>query len=319
MVHASLSRPRTGEPLGQPRRRWLRVSLAVLIVAIGAAGVVAATLKSADRDDPYTRTDAVTAFRVAAGAPAPQGVSGPTDAPAPTAVTGPQATRTQSSGPSKAAPHTPPSQGGPAAAGLAAVADRRPADGVYLYETAGGEQLDVLGRATHDYPHETSMTVTHTPCGFDTRWQPLENRWDLRSFCVQPSGLRLVGLSTYREFYGRGKVLATTCTPDSFYVFDADAWSATCQSEQTTITLNGRRGPTTLVTIAGTTVPAQIIELSISTVDPDGRGSTTATATLHAQTQLLLELNSKTRSELSAGAKYQEDYHLRLESLQPQR
>jgi hypothetical protein len=63
--------------------------------------------------------------------------------------------------------------------------------GVFVYETAGFEEIDAFGGARHDYPARTAITVRRTAAGCDVfRWRPLEGRiyeWescagDLRRF-----------------------------------------------------------------------------------------------------------------------------------------
>jgi len=84
-----------------------------------------------------------------------------------------------------------------AAAARSATAARRPApvasaatpatkksieDGVYVYDTKGFEQTNALGGARHDYPAESTITVQHGGCGWTTRWQPLQERWEQWQF-----------------------------------------------------------------------------------------------------------------------------------------
>jgi hypothetical protein len=38
-------------------------------------------------------------------------------------------------------------------------------EGVYLYDTTGGESLDVLGGVTHRYPATTTIALTRAGCG----------------------------------------------------------------------------------------------------------------------------------------------------------
>src|SRR5215211_664686 len=64
-----------------------------------------------------------------------------------------------------------------------------PAPGVYRYATTGSERVDALGGATHTYPPITTITVTEAGCGVQTRWDALQERWNLRQLCLGHGGI----------------------------------------------------------------------------------------------------------------------------------
>ena len=87
-----------------------------------------------------------------------------------------------------------------------------PAPGVYVYDTHGYEQADVLGGARHDYPGTTTMTLTSTGCGVDMRWTPIEQRFDDWDTCVDGSALRLRTYTTHHEFFGQSEEHEFNCS-----------------------------------------------------------------------------------------------------------
>jgi len=87
-----------------------------------------------------------------------------------------------------------------------------PAPGVYVYDTSGYEQADVLGGARHDYPNTTTMTLTATDCGVEMRWTPIEQRFDAWDMCADGSALHLRTYTTHHEFFGQAEEHRFNCT-----------------------------------------------------------------------------------------------------------
>ncbi len=88
-----------------------------------------------------------------------------------------------------------------------------PAPGVYRYVTDGFETVDALGGARHDYPGETTITVTQAGCGVHLRWDVLRERRDEWAICgtsdgvvLQPDGVQ------YHEFFKQPDEETVTCT-----------------------------------------------------------------------------------------------------------
>lgn len=46
-----------------------------------------------------------------------------------------------------------------------------PEPGVYLYESSGFDSVDALTGARHDYPAQTTVTITTEGCGVRVRWE----------------------------------------------------------------------------------------------------------------------------------------------------
>src|SRR5205823_2039908 len=109
-----------------------------------------------------------------------------------------------------------------------------PAAGVYVYETTGSESTDALTGARHEYPRRTTMTLQHTACGFETRWQPLDQRWDDGSFCFERNGTSLRRFESHHEFFGKTDTQTFVC-PAGSIVYPADrppgrTWRFSCSS-----------------------------------------------------------------------------------------
>jgi hypothetical protein len=85
-----------------------------------------------------------------------------------------------------------------------------PADGVYLYTTAGSESLDALGGARHVYPATTTVTAISTACGVELRWASLEDRSTTWLLCG--ARLDLVGSTEVHRFFGQRDRTAYRCT-----------------------------------------------------------------------------------------------------------
>ena len=87
-----------------------------------------------------------------------------------------------------------------------------PSYGVYRVTTAGAESVDVLGGATHQYPAETTLTVTPDGCGVRLRWDLLKERYEEWVLCGTPEGVQLQPeFVFYHEFFGTGEKEDVRC------------------------------------------------------------------------------------------------------------
>lgn len=74
--------------------------------------------------------------------------------------------------------------------------------GVYLYRTTGFESIDAMSGVTHEYPADTSITVTVDGCGVLLRWDALQERREEWRLCATPAGIELQQESLqYHEFF----------------------------------------------------------------------------------------------------------------------
>jgi hypothetical protein len=108
--------------------------------------------------------------------------------------------------------------------GSTAAAEALPVAGVYRYATEGGEEVDALGGTRHDYPLETTITVTPTDCGVRFRWDALEERYEVWELCGTGGALSIVEYTSFHRFFGQpdrqhyacavaGEVLPATIAP----------------------------------------------------------------------------------------------------------
>lgn len=309
------------------RLRWVVGALAVVELVAGVGVAAFAT-----RSTPVGVDDAVARFRaqqatgpgdpVDPGAdatattpspvlpapdPALHGTAPPTP-PAPAAPTTPAAAPSQARAPAGAHPS-------PAAG---------PAEGVYVYATTGSEELDV-GGARHQYPAETTITVTRTGCGVRYRWQPLEERWDERDTCPSPAGERLVAFRSHHEFFGRSDERAFTCEPGSLArpaePRPGTTWTNRCRAGTTVATTTGRILGIERLDVGGTAVEAVHFVLE-SRIDGDGTGTARYEVWALWDTGLVarqIAAVESTQQGPVGAVRYRERYDLRLRSLKPRR
>jgi hypothetical protein len=175
------------------RRNYLKVAVACLVLFIFSSGGYVFAERNATTK--VTVGEAVGRFRSDAhgsstartitsgvGGPAGQGVAG-SRAPASSA---PSVARQPSHAPAAApAPYV------------------LPPPGVYTYRTTGGEQISIAG-AHHDYPAETTATVTHLDgCHWRIENDVIKEHTDIRTFCGRTSDLFQDEQARWVTFYGK--------------------------------------------------------------------------------------------------------------------
>jgi hypothetical protein len=114
-----------------------------------------------------------------------------------------------------------------------AVAVGAPDFGVYIYATTGSESVDALGGDTHEYPSETTITVTPSDCGFRLVWMPLSGRTDLTEICRRDDALAIAQTVNSHEFFHMAQDERFTCDGDSWWLPPADVteWTSVCRSD----------------------------------------------------------------------------------------
>jgi len=107
-----------------------------------------------------------------------------------------------------------------------------PAVGVYSYATTGGDEVDALGGASHQYPSQSTVTVTNTGCGVRQRWVAAEERWDEFATCVDTAsgGVSLTDVTTFHRFFGADERESYTCEgePRPIGAPAGTTWVTTC-------------------------------------------------------------------------------------------
>jgi hypothetical protein len=200
----------------------------------------------------------------------------------------------------------------------------RPAVGVYVYATTGGDDVDVLGGSRHTYPPETTITVRHDGCGVVERWDALEERWDERESCQTQGGDVLKRMTSFHKFFGRGDRRTFTC---SGYTYPAGfapgkSWTANCTSGTS-------KAVTTLTAVAwedmnvgGTVVPTMHVHATTK-LSGEQAGTSERDVWGARDTGLVVreheEMTSYSMQPVFGKTKYHEAYEIRLTSLEPRR
>ncbi len=200
----------------------------------------------------------------------------------------------------------------------------RPAEGVYVYATTGGDEVDVLGGSRHTYPDETTITVSHTGCGVVERWDALEERWDERESCRTSGGEILKRMTSIHEFFGRSDQRTLHCTGYTYPAgFEPGAsWKTSCASEnvkaETTLTAVGWED----VDIGGTRVRTMHVNAKTrvtgeqnGTSERDVWGSRDDGIVVRERTTL----TSFSNQPVLGRTRYHESYEIRLTSVEPRR
>ncbi|MEY2422072.1 MAG: hypothetical protein QOI95_2139 [Acidimicrobiaceae bacterium] len=121
-----------------------------------------------------------------------------------------------------------------------------PAPGVYVFDTIGFERVSALGGAQHDYPKQTTMTVTKSECGVDARWTPLEQRFERWTMCMTGTANEMAKFTTHHEFFGKTEERTFDCR-DTYIRPPSDAPGTTANGGCT----NGNDVAVTSTTVIG--------------------------------------------------------------------
>jgi hypothetical protein len=118
----------------------------------------------------------------------------------------------------------------------AEVVIEQPVDGVYVYDTSGMEQVDVLGGDSHEYPAETAMTVMTEGCGVRTTWAPLDGRSETMLLCLRDGGAVLHESTTVHSFFRQTQATQYSCDPNLWWIPPEGVtdWEGQCTSPDRT-------------------------------------------------------------------------------------
>jgi hypothetical protein len=198
--------------------------------------------------------------------------------------------------------------------------------GIYRYNTTGGENIDALDGATHDYPPETTITAVAGGCGVRLRWDALRERRDEWALCSTPDGIELQpdGVQ-YHEFFGQPDDEAVSCDRAVLVVPVAAANPGGVQSPSCTLAddpwlPSWEVLERTARSIAGTEIEVQHVRMTVD--DNDEYWEHTVVDWYLAATGLPVEVvctkESKSPSPIGA-VTYREQYNLQLVSTTPLR
>lgn len=286
--------------------RWSLGSAALVVLASGVGVVV---VRERDSATPVSLEDAVGRFQASASS-----------------MTTPGAARSAAATPSDAAAVTEPAapDQAPSTTTTTEAADAVPLapPGVYTYATSGGEDLDVLGGAHHDYPDRTTITITPTECGERLRWDALEERWDEMDTCATPAGETLTATRQHHEFFDQTDQREYLC--DGGVVRPAaDApgttWRTTCADSDTQISIDSNIVGVESILVGDVTVETTHLQ-AVSTITGSVRGTARNDVWARRSDGLIVrrifDVESETDSPVGI-AHYQEHYQIDLTSLEP--
>jgi len=275
-------------------RRWIEVATAVALVA-AVGGTWWYLHARTDHTTTAISIDELLREYRRSTQPAP-----PPEPAAPAAPT----TAAAPSPPSAAAP-TPPVQ---------------PAPGVYRYTTTGGDGVDALGGASHQYPPTSSITVTVDGCATTQRWTAAEERWDEITTCVADGGVQFQRFTSRHQFFGADDTETSTCDgqPRPLDAPVGTAWTVRCVDGDETATWNGTVVGQETAVVAGATVGVEHVVVTID--DGDGRDSQRTETWYAAGTDLVVRRISDiatTEGSPVGDVHYTEHYEISLEALSP--
>lgn len=201
----------------------------------------------------------------------------------------------------------------------------QPAPGVYVYETKGFERVDAFLGSRHDYPPETTMTVSRGDCGLVLRWDALAARSTVWYLCPAADRWLLRESDEVHRFFGRTEHTDYRCEPGAVWwpvgAAPGASWTRRCTSDQSTKVSAGTIVGRETVRVAGEEVDAVHLHLDV-TLRGNTRGTGTFDVWLAAATGLVLRLESTDddHSQTVIGdVHYEERVTLSLTSLEPRR
>lgn len=193
--------------------------------------------------------------------------------------------------------------------------------GVYVYETSGEESISALGGTTHEYPVESTITVTKDDCGMTLTWDVLEERSSTYTVCGDDDQ-SLPEWSERHRFFGQDDKSVWRCD-DVPWLPAADAGAELpyrCESADTV-----QEGTLTVVGLEPVVVGGATIEALRLRVEAEETGAARGTLVeerwLEPATGLPLRVDYRveTANDSPIGdVSFEERYELSLTSLQPE-
>jgi hypothetical protein len=143
-----------------------------------------------------------------------------------------------------------------------------PRAGVYSYDTAGFEQLNVTG-TRRSWPHVTAITVTDQGCGVNLQWDALAEHQEDNSMCPgSDQALVWQSSSSTVGFFGLVTQQVLSCDPGSAMRPPTNAigqqWAFRCRSIGDVWHVSGRTVGVENVAVGGVKVPALHVRLDIA-------------------------------------------------------
>lgn len=198
----------------------------------------------------------------------------------------------------------------------------RPPEGVYVYATKGGDEVDVLGGSRHEYPSETTVTVRHTGCGLSERWDVLDERWDQRETCRTEKGDALKRFTSYHEFFRHSDERTYECDAMAYPAGaqPGDTWTGRCVSGESVVHQTGRAiGFETLV-VEGVRLTTLHVRVDVRlTGEQEGKGRRDVWGDRRSGLSILERGTTTSYSvqPVFGRTRYHETFEIRLRSLKP--
>ncbi len=196
-------------------------------------------------------------------------------------------------------------------------------EGVYVYDTKGLEQTDALLGEKHEYPKQTTITVTAAGCGASLLWRPVQGRSTRFVVCTTPDGWELRTQDERHTFYSQTETTTYRCEDTLIRPADESTpeWDVSCTTgtvdEAGTGELVGRER----IRVGGKAAEAEHVRTE-ATLSGETRGTTTRDLWFDSETGVLVKLVlvSHTATDSPIGeVHYDEDVTLVLTSLEPRR
>ena len=196
-------------------------------------------------------------------------------------------------------------------------------DGVYVYDTAGSEDIDVLGGDAHTYPSPTALTVMTEGCGVRMTWKPLAGRSESWLVCPSGGGSIVPRTTSVHSFFRQTYDTAFVCDSRSWWAPPAgmSAWTSACENDDRTSTRSGRIIGVESYTIDGDTRQAIHAEW-LDQLSRGSDGTVTTEIWIDEQTGLMLRqhVTTDSRNDSVVGkVGFREQLDMKLRSLVPQR
>lgn len=313
-------------------RRWFRRTVVGLLALDLLVAGATLGLHGRDRAEVFSADEAVAEFRATTATTSPGGDAAATTTSAPPAAV--PAAQGSAPQPSAQVPETAAPGADPAAAPVPAAtpapasavpAPPFPAEGVYVYDTTGFEEVDALGGARHDYPAQTSIVHRREGCGATETWQPFQDRRDVRQLCAEPGRHRLQHFDATRSFFGQTDTRRLECdegaTAFAAGARPGDVFEFRCVQEGADAANRLEILGVETVVVGGQAVEA-VHSRATSAVSGGASGSSSIESWVHPETGLTLKRISVldgSESGPSGTVSYHEEYTLVLRSLEPRR
>jgi hypothetical protein len=196
--------------------------------------------------------------------------------------------------------------------------------GVYVYSTDGFEKTDALTGVTHRYPRRSTITVTSDPCGVQMRWDVLEGRSTVWTYCLGSTAWTVESQDERHTFFGRTEHTTYTCDDTPFRPAGDEAgtrFQVACETPTVEERGGGQVVGREALRVAGK--PVATVHLGRRTTFS---GTTTGTTTVDVWlarklgVPVRVAMVSTTTNDSAVGdVHYEEHVTLELDSLSPRR